>query len=146
MSVCITLFWDSHKPLPHHPPHRRVLGAESGLLLSLDPTQHLFNAYFYPHVVHLKACNRVSWGLLHMPPTLLFGLSFLPVRSKRSECLLLTVEQKLACPYDRVAVASSNSLVPSQFHHFRFPSFLSKFPPPFWRKLHLLSCVLRSMR
>ena len=29
-----------------------------------------------------------------MPPTLLFGLSFLPVRSKRNEWLLLTFEEK----------------------------------------------------
>ena len=85
-----------HKPLPHRPPHRRVLVAESGLLLPLDPTQHLFNARLDPHVVqsHCCPCNRVPRGLQRMHPTLPFRLSFLPALSRRNEGLLFDFRAK----------------------------------------------------
>ena len=62
MFECNTVHLDLQKPLPHLPPHRRVLRTESGLLLSLDPTQHLFNDRLDPHVVqsHLKLAHASS--------------------------------------------------------------------------------------
>ena len=93
MSERNTAAWDLHKSFPYGLPHRRVLRAEGGLLLSLDPAQHLFNTCLDPHVV--QPYHKFAVGLLHTPPTLLSGLSLLPVRSRRSSCCFRCSSKRL---------------------------------------------------
>ena len=58
MSEWNTALWHLQKTLTHRPPHSRVFGAESGMLLPLNPTQHLFNALLDPDVP--RVCHSTT--------------------------------------------------------------------------------------
>ena len=92
--------------------HRRVLKAEGGLLLSLDPTQHRFNTCLDPHVVqpHLKFAVEC-----HEDCCTCLQLSSLVCHSSlcvRSSCLLSIVEQRLCPPLQQQRTASLGSHPP----------------------------------
>ena len=105
--------------------HRRVLRAEGGLRLSLDPTQHRFNTCLDPHVVqpHLKfavECHEDCCTCLQLSSLVCHSSMAFEVRvcfRSSSKCYARPCSSNV--PLLWVLFSSSRLKLTSQFHHFR---------------------------
>ena len=147
MSQCDSICWDLHKAFPHRLPHRRVLRAESGLLLSFGPAQHLSNTCLDPHVVqsHLKfsvechedcctcPCLQLCSSVCHSHPVRSVAkrvsacvLATCRAKADSSSGLAATSGMSLSNTLPSVRTAGRVLLSVSVYSFFEFPSSSSR--------------------